>query len=74
MDVWECDLDVQGLSKYNYSIKYLLLIIDVCQNTYMSCLCNQRLGPLSWQRFSPFLKTQNIRNLYIGGRSGCRRL
>jgi len=29
-DVWECDLvDVQGLSKYNGGIKYLLSVIDV---------------------------------------------
>jgi len=29
-DVWECDLvDVQGLSKYNDGVKYLLTVIDV---------------------------------------------
>ena len=30
MNVWECDLvDVQGLSKHNDGIKYLLNVIDV---------------------------------------------
>ena len=29
-DVWECDLfDVEGLSKYNDGVKYLLNVIDV---------------------------------------------
>ena len=29
-DMWECDLlDVQGLSKYNDGVKYLLTVIDV---------------------------------------------
>jgi len=38
MDVWECDLiGVQGFSKYNDGINYLLTVIDVFQNTSMSC-------------------------------------
>jgi hypothetical protein len=39
MDVWECDLvDVQGLSKHNDGIKYLLSVIDVFSKYLLSCL------------------------------------
>ena len=39
MDIWECDLvDVQGLSKHNDGIKYLLSVIDVFSKYLLSCL------------------------------------
>ena len=75
MNVWECDLvDVQGISKFNDGIKYLLSAIDVFSK-YLHVV------PLIWKTgsyvtvpFQSVLKTADTRNPYAGGLSGCRRI
>ena len=72
MDVWECDLvDVQGLSKNNVGIKYLLSIIDVFSKYLYVVPLNSKTGR---QRFNRFLKTADTRTPYAGDRSGCRQI
>ena len=53
-DVWESDLvDVQGLSKYNDGIKYLLTVIDVFSKFLHIVPLNVRQVMLSRQHFRP---------------------
>jgi len=73
MDVWECDsVDVQGLSKYNHGIKYILSVIDAFSKFRASDVEDGSL--LSRHRFNVFLKTTDTRNPYAGDRSGYRRI
>jgi len=57
MDVWECDLvDVQGLSKHNDGIKYLLSVIDVFSKFLLIVPLKSKTGPSVTAAFQSVLK------------------
>jgi hypothetical protein len=69
MEVCEFHLfDVQGSSKYNDGIKYLLSVIDV----FSKYLHFVSLKSSKGRRLNRFLKTRDTLGLYAGGLSGCR--
>ena len=56
MDVWECDLfDVQGLSKHNDGIKYLLCDIDVFSKYLHVVHLKSKTGPSVMATFQSVL-------------------
>jgi len=60
-DVWESDLvDVQGLSKYNDGVKYLLTVIDVFSKFLHIIPLKIKTVKLLCQHLKPSLRTPNI--------------
>jgi IS30 family transposase len=56
-DVWECDLvDVQGLSKYNDGVKYLLTVIDVFSKFLHIILLKSKTGKAVTSAFQSIFK------------------
>jgi hypothetical protein len=57
VDVWECDLvHVQGLSKHNDGIKYLLSVIDVFSKYLRVVPLKSKTGPSVTAAFQSVLK------------------
>ena len=56
-DVWECDLiDVQALTKFNYSYIYVLTAIDVISKFLHIVHLKSKTGPAVTSSFQSFLK------------------
>ena len=66
MEVWECDiLDMQSISKYNDTYRYILSVIDVFSKYLHLVPIKTKSGPAVTSAFRPLLHDDSPRPLWL---------